>query len=206
MSIRIVVVASQRLFRASFRALLCTQPDFQVVGEAGERAAAISIAAASSPDIALIEASFAGGADLSLVGDLAALPSAPRIIAILGPGICASGEALAGIVSKDDPADEVFAAIRAIAGGQTHMTSRLAPAVPQQHNGERPAFLRKLTSREHEVLKLVLQGDTTAGIAKKLSVSPRTVETHRSHVMHKLSVRSTVDVVRLAARNGLLSS
>jgi len=206
MSIRIVVVESQRLFRASFRALLHTQPDFEVVGDAGECAAALSLAAASSPDVVLVDASFVGGRDQPLLRDLAALPSAPRVIVVLGSAAREPAEGFAGMVSRDDPSDEVFTAIRLAAAGQTYVTAHLMRTTTGEHNGERPAFLRKLTSREHEVLNLVLQGDSTAGIAKKLSVSPRTVETHRSHVMHKLSVRSTVDVVRLAARNGLLSS
>jgi DNA-binding NarL/FixJ family response regulator len=60
------------------------------------------------------------------------------------------------------------------------------------------------SSREQEVVDLVLRGCTTAVVAAKLAVSPRTVETHRAHVMHKLGVRSTLDLVRLTARSGLL--
>src|SRR4051812_50080924 len=82
MSIRIVVVEPQRLFRESFRALLRTQPDFEVVGDAGEAHAALSIAAASSPDVAVVETSVAAGADRSLLRELSRLGSPPRVVAL----------------------------------------------------------------------------------------------------------------------------
>jgi DNA-binding NarL/FixJ family response regulator len=211
MSIRIVVVEPQRLFRESFRALLRTQPDFDVVGDAGEAAAALSIAAASSPDVAVVEVSLAAGGDHSLLRELAKLPSAPKIVAI---GLMARepllfrppADGVTGIVCKDDPADEAFTAIRVTAAGRIYVTPRFARSDFPGHDGSSPVILRALTCREHEVFDLVLQGDSTAMIANKLSVSPRTVETHRAHVMRKLGVRSTVDLVRVAARNGLLPS
>jgi DNA-binding NarL/FixJ family response regulator len=83
------------------------------------------------------------------------------------------------------------------------VTPRVAAAAARAQNGGH-SFLRKLTRREQEVFDLVLRGDSTAGIARRLLLSPRTVESHRSHVMRKLGVRTTVDLVRAAARNGLL--
>jgi DNA-binding NarL/FixJ family response regulator len=211
MSIRIVVVEPQRLFRESFRALLRTQPDFEVVGDAGEADAALSIAAACSPDIAVVEVSVAAGGDRSLLRDLAKLASPPKVVAVSsGPRQSVlfrpPADGVAGMVSKDDPADEAFTAIRLTAAGRTYVTPRLSAPQPSQQDGDRPAILRTLTCREQEVFELVLRGDSTASIAGKLSVSPRTVETHRAHVMRKLGVRSTVDLVRIAARNGLLAS
>lgn len=211
MSIRIVVVEPQRLFRESFRALLRTQPDFEVVGDAGEAHAALSIAAASSPDVAVVETSVAAGADRSLLRELSRLGSPPRIVAMDSGSprpllIRPPADGVAGIVCKDDPADEAFTAIRLTAAGRTYVTPRFSALQPLQPEGERPSILRTLTCREQEVFELVLRGDSTASIASKLSVSPRTVETHRAHVMRKLGVRSTVDLVRVAARNGLLAS
>ncbi|MFL5438422.1 MAG: response regulator transcription factor [Myxococcales bacterium] len=211
MSIRIVVVEPQRLFRESFRALLRTQPDFEVVGDAGEAHAALSIAAASSPDVAVVETSVAAGADRSLLRELSRLGSPPRIVAMDSGSprpllIRPPTDGVAGIVCKDDPADEAFTAIRLTAAGRTYVTPRISALQPLQPEGEKPSILRSLTCREQEVFELVLRGDSTASIASKLSVSPRTVETHRAHVMRKLGVRSTVDLVRVAARNGLLAS
>src|SRR5947209_6904287 len=122
MSIRIVLVEPQRLFRESFRALLDTQPDFEVVGDAGESDAALSIAAASAPDVAVVEASLAASADRLLLRDLLKLSTPPKIVAI-GPAsrgpflIRPPADGVAGMVCKDDPADEAFTAIRVTAAG-----------------------------------------------------------------------------------------
>jgi DNA-binding NarL/FixJ family response regulator len=208
MSILIEVAEPQRLVRDSFAALLRTQADFEVVGDAGEAAAALSLAAACSPNVVLLDVSLVAG-DHSLLRALAGLPSAPRIIVDVGADTWEGllmrppAEPLAGMVCKDDPADEVFTAIRLTAAGRSYVTPRVAEAAARAQNGEH-AYLRKLTPREQEVFDLVLRGDSTAGIARRLLLSPRTVESHRSHVMRKLGVRSTVDLVRVAARNGLL--
>jgi DNA-binding NarL/FixJ family response regulator len=208
MSILIEIAEPHRLVRESFGALLRTQPDFEVVGDAGEAEAALFLATACSPHVAVVEVSLIAG-DHSLLRDLARLPLAPKIIVDMGSESWEAllmhppDEAITAMVCKDDPADEVFTAIRLTAVGRTYVTPRVAEATARAQNGGH-LFLRKLTPREQEVFDLVLRGDSTAGIARRLLLSPRTVESHRSHVMRKLGVRTTVDLVRAAARNGLL--
>ncbi len=211
MAIRILLIEPQRLFREGFRALLRTQPDFEVVGDAGDSTAAISLAAASSPHVAVIDSAIVQQLDLALARDLWQLPSPPRIVA-LEPAPAGRtllhhvGNGLGGIVCKDDSSDEAFTAIRAIAAGRTYVTPRLLQGEEVRHGENGDGFLRTLTSREREILDLVLRGNNTAAIARQLSLSPRTVETHRAHVMRKLGVHSTVDLVRVAARHGMLPS
>ncbi len=213
MAIRILLIEPQRLFREGFRALLRTQPDFEVVGDTGDATAALSIAAASSPQIAVIESNIVAHPDFTLLRDLAQLPAPPRIVALepapAGRGLLHRvGDGVSGIVCKDDSADEAFTAIRTIAAGRTYVTPTLLHGAIEEpgRDGPRDALLLTLTSREQEVLDLVLRGKNTAAIARQLSLSPRTVETHRAHVMRKLGVHSTVDLVRMAARHGILPS
>ncbi len=213
MAIRILLIEPQRLFREGFRALLRTQPDFEVVGDAGDATAALSIAAASAPQVAVIDSAIVAHPDFTLLRDLAQLPAPPKIIALepapAGRGLLHRvGDGVSGIVCKDDSADEAFTAIRTIAAGRTWVTPHLLRAAnAETHRTDpRDTLLRSLTAREQEIFDLVLRGRNTAAIARQLSLSPRTVETHRAHVMRKLGVHSMVDLVRIAARHGVLPS
>jgi len=88
-----------------------------------------------------------------------------------------------------------YAAARLAAAGQTYVTAHLMRTTTGEHSGERPAFLRKLTSREHEVLNLLAKGMTTTEAALFLGVSATTIKSHVSHALPKLNARNRIEAV-----------
>jgi len=115
-----------------------------------------------------------------------------------------------GYAGKAQSLEEVLEAIRTVAAGRVYVPPVLSRFVVQDYlrlrRGEaKPdSPLSRLTRREREVFDLIVAGGTTASIAKGLFISQRTVETHRSRILHKLKARSAADLVRLAARLDLL--
>jgi DNA-binding NarL/FixJ family response regulator len=207
MAVRVLILHEQRLFREGLRAVLHGRGDLSVVGDTADSATALLLIGETSPDV--------------LVFDLWNLAQLPR--AIHGPPLVALGEdgdrpqvaralqaGVAALVTKSDSPEELASAIRAAAAGQIYVTPRLcAPGgVPLVlHAASVPGDpLRALTSREREIFTFVIVGLSTAAIARRLDLSPRTVETHRGHLSRKLGARSAADLVRFAARNGLLPS
>ena len=116
-----------------------------------------------------------------------------------------------GYACKSQSAAEVMEAIRTVARGETYLAPQVSGFVVSDYrrlrNGPEAARspLATLTAREREIFELCIQGNPTAQIAKQLGISPRTVETHRGRILRKLNAHSAVDLVRLAARWGLLA-
>jgi two-component system response regulator NreC len=115
-----------------------------------------------------------------------------------------------GYACKSQSAAEVMEAIRTVARGETYLAPQVSGFVVSDYrrlrNGPEASRspLATLTAREREIFELCIQGNPTAQIAKQLGISPRTVETHRGRILRKLNAHSAVDLVRLAARWGLL--
>jgi DNA-binding NarL/FixJ family response regulator len=201
MPLRVLILHEQRLFREGLRAVLHGRGDLQVVADIADPKAAVEIIGNTHADVLIVDLSGA-----------AAVPRTPPLVA-LGedadrPWIArALQSGIRAIVSKSDSTEEVVAAIRAAAAGETYVTARLS------HSGSVPVLespapdpLRALTARERQVFQWVIRGSSTAIIARHLDISPRTVETHRAHLARKLAARSAADLVRFAARHALLPS
>ena len=204
MAVRVLILYEHRLFREGLRAVLHGRGDLSVVGDTGDCAAALLLIGETSPDVMVFD-----------LWNLAQLPRAVPPLVALGedgdrPQVARALQAgVAAMVAKSDSPEELAAAIRAAAAGQRYVTPRLsAPGGPLVlHGSPAPGDpLRALTSREREIFTLVVSGLSTAVIARRLDLSPRTVETHRGHLSHKLGARSAADLVRYAARYGLLAS
>ena len=114
----------------------------------------------------------------------------------------------AGFLLKDSPASELIAAVLEVANGKGHFGAHAARVLAEQmHNPQRSSGdpYGELTAREREVFHLIVEGDSTKLIARKLEISVKTAENHRSRVMSKLGARNSADVVRYAARKGLIA-
>ncbi|MET0229983.1 MAG: response regulator transcription factor, partial [Rhodanobacteraceae bacterium] len=113
----------------------------------------------------------------------------------------------AGFLLKDSASAEMLAAVRALAGGRgyfgTHASKVLAMQVQKPHAQLEDPY-RDLTSREREVFHLIVEGMTTKEIAKQLGTSTKTAENHRFRVLDKLGARNTAELIRYAARHGLM--
>jgi two-component system response regulator NreC len=212
MPIRILIADDHGVLRAGLRALLSGERDLEVVGEAADGDEAIRAAMELRPDVVLMDVSMSGESGIAATRRLTALRLGARVLILtIHEDESLLREALragaAGYILKRAVEQELMSAIRAIARGEMYvhpaMTRALLagvehPPMPGDVNPE------ALTPREVEVLRLVAQGHTNRQIADKLTLSVRTVESHRANLMAKLQAHSRVELVRYAAGHGLL--
>jgi DNA-binding NarL/FixJ family response regulator len=212
------LVDDQPLLRTGFRMILSAEPDLQVVGEAGDGAAAVELARRLRPDVVLMDIRMPGmdgiQATRALAGPGVEDPMKVLMLTTFGLDeyvVESLRAGASGFLLKDAPAEDLVEAIRVIAAGEAllapsvtrRLLDRVASRLPPAHDNSIPA-LSELTEREMEVLKLVARGLSNAEIAEKLVVSETTVKTHVSRILGKLDLRDRVQVVILAYETGLI--
>jgi two-component system response regulator NreC len=213
METRVAIIDDHRLFREGLKALLTSEPEIYVVAEADLGRTGHAIADRADVDVLLVDWNLPDLPGDVLVREIhRRRPSLPIVALTMYSDPQHEAEAhaagAAGYVSKDLAFSELLAAIRTVRQGgryfrplQTLATSAAAPAERAlKGNGA----LRPLTRRERDVFALVIRGLRSTEIAQELSISARTVETHRGRILRKLQAHSTADLVRYAARHGLL--
>jgi DNA-binding NarL/FixJ family response regulator len=215
---RILLVDDQPLLRTGFRMILSAEPDFVVVGEAGDGASAVELARRLRPDVVLMDIRMPGmdgiQATRALAGPGVAEPLKVLILTTFGLDeyvVESLRAGASGFLLKDAPAEDLVEAIRIVAAGDAllapsvtrRLLDRIASKLPPAHDNVIPA-LSELTEREMEVLKLVARGLSNAEIAEKLVISETTVKTHVSRILGKLDLRDRVQVVIFAYETGLI--
>lgn len=213
MTIRLVLADDHALVREGLRALLEADPDFSVVGEADDGAEVAALVEQHRPDVVVLDLMMPGRSGLDVTRELVQHPDPPRVLILsMHESEAYVFEALrcgaAGYVLKQAPAAELALGIRAVASGGRYLspslTARALDAYVRRAAGE-PDPYDTLTAREHEVLVLAAEGHSNADIATRLFISRRTVETHRARAMHKLGLRSHVELVLFAVRRRILA-
>jgi DNA-binding NarL/FixJ family response regulator len=215
--VRIVVADDQQVVRAGFASLLDTQPDFAVVGTASEGAEAVRICRELRPDVVVMDIRMPGMDGIEATRQLAGSESdGPRILILTTFDLDeyvydALRAGASGFLLKDVTAEQLFDAVRVVAGGE----ALLAPTITRRLISEfarlrakpdaaaTPA-LADLTPRETEVLQLVAEGLSNPEIASRLVVTEETVKTHVSHVLRKLRLRDRTQAVIAAYESGLI--
>ncbi|WP_405437314.1 response regulator transcription factor [Streptomyces avidinii] len=206
MTIRLLLADDHPVVRAGLRAVLDTEPDFAVVAEAATAERAVELAAGEAVDVVLMDLQFGRGMHGSEATALiTARPGGPRVLVLTtydtDADILAAVEAGAsGYLLKDAPPEELAAAVRTAAVGQ----SALAPAVALRLMDRMRTPAEALTKRELEVLQLVADGLSNQQISKKLFLSQATVKSHLVHVYAKLGVDSRTSAVAAAATRRLI--
>ncbi|MEU9300125.1 response regulator transcription factor [Streptomyces sp. NPDC048269] len=206
MTIRLLLADDHPVVRAGLRAVLDTEPDFAVVAEAATAERAVELAAGEPVDVVLMDLQFGSGMHGSEATALiTARPGAPRVLVLTtydtDADILAAVEAGAsGYLLKDAPPEELAAAVRTAAAGQ----SALAPAVALRLMDRMRTPAEALTKRELEVLQLVADGLSNQQISKRLFLSQATVKSHLVHVYAKLGVDSRTSAVAAAATRRLI--
>ena len=216
-TIRVVVADDHAIVRDGLRALIETQPDLVVVGEAADGQEAWRRACELVPDVLLLDLSMPGLGGAGAAERIAKDCPAVRIIALTmheerGYVTRLLRTGVAGYVLKRTASAELVRAIRAVAAGGVYVDPSLAgalltrPAARARAPGAAPgAPVHELTAREAEVLKLVARGYSNKEIAGTLEVSVKTVETHKSNAMTKLGLGTRAALVRFAIGEGWLS-
>ena len=210
MQVKVGVVDDHQLFREALRSLLSRTPDLSVVGEAATAPKALEMVAAAQPDVVMLDLLLPDMPGVELARQLLTDNPRLRLLAVsmvTDPAHVADAldAGCLGFVSKEDTANELVAAVNAVANRQTYLSPRLSrEAVDALRGRGGPRGLHSLTPREREIFDLTIAGASTAAVAQRLAISPRTVETHRSRILRKLDMRGTTDMVLYAARMGLL--
>jgi DNA-binding NarL/FixJ family response regulator len=210
-TLRIMLADDHAVVREGLRALINAQPGMEVVGEAADGVAAVEAVAALDPDVVVLDVSLPGLNGAQVAKRLRAASPNRVILALTVHEDAAYFRLLvdagvAGYVLKRSAADELIRAIRVVAAGGTYFDTALtgwradAGGDPES----RPPVLPELSEREVEVMKLIAQGYSNKEIAARLVLSVKTVETYKTRSLEKLGLRSRVDIVRYAARQGWL--
>lgn len=211
MTIRILVADDHPIVRDGLVAILSTQPDFEIVGEAADGAEAVKQALALTPDVMLLDLGMPELDGVEVLKRLRAEGAATRVIVFTAfdtdERILDAVQAGAqGYLLKGAPRDELFNAVRVVqAGGsllQPIVASRLMRRVSEGRAAQDVAEL--LTGRELEVLRLLAQGQQNKEIAAQLVISERTVKFHVSSILGKLGAGNRTEAVRVAAQQGLI--
>lgn len=211
---RIVLVEDHIILREGLRSLLNMEPDFEVVGEAESCDKALEVVADVNPDMVLTDIGLPGRSGLTLIPELKQIDSSIRVLVLTAhctdEYVRAALESGAdGYVLKDASRAELMSGIRTVMEGQqylsTPVTNKVVSGFLGNTDGSGKPANSKVTPREAEVLTLIASAYSTKEIARKLELSVKTVEKHRSNLMRKLGLRSSAAVTLYAVRNNYLS-
>ncbi len=209
----LMVADDHPVVREGLRALLETQPDFTVVGEAGIGPEVPDLVEQLRPDVLLLDLLLPSVTGLEVLRRVRRHTPTTHVLIL---STCTNEscvlEALragaTGYCLRSDAADELMAGLRVVAAGKRYVspptTHQLLEAYVQQR-GSATDLYATLTNREREVLHLVAEGHTNIDIGIALGISSRTVESHRANLMRKLNLRSNVDLARYAIQRGIIS-
>ncbi len=213
--IRVLIADDHALVRAGLRALVDAQPDMEVVGEAADGVVVIEQCRRLAPQVVLMDLAMPGRRGISAIQDLhQACPGSRALVVTMHDDSAFARQALlagaAGYVLKQSLPTELLKGIRAVYQGRLFVTPSLARALetggdstPRQTPNN---YQDLLTPREREIAGLIALGHTNAEVAHRLHISLKTVESHRSHIMAKLSLRTRADLVRFALENRLIAA
>jgi DNA-binding NarL/FixJ family response regulator len=212
MSIRVLVADDQSMVRAGFRMLLSGEPDIEVVAEASNGLEAVDKAARFRPTVVLMDIRMPELDGLEASRRILAADDSARILILTTFDLDeyvyeALRAGASGFVLKDDPPEQLLAAVRTVAGGDALLspavTKRVIAKFMRIPQGTPPKELHDLSERELDVFRLIARGLSNIEIGQELYISDTTVKTHITHILQKLNLRDRVQAVVLAYETGL---
>lgn len=207
--IRVILVDDHALVRDGVGRLLEEAPDMHVAGSFDDDAAAVRFAARIEPDVAILDIAMPRASGIDVARRLRAVSPKTHLLMLsmhARPEYVqqAFRAGASGYVLKDCAGVEVVAAVRAVHAGKRYLSAKIAPSALEELPAEDP--LERLSAREIEVLKLVVEGNTSLQMAALLGLSPKSIDTYRSRLMSKLDVDHLPALVKFAIRRGLTSA
>jgi DNA-binding NarL/FixJ family response regulator len=204
---RILIVDDHPLVRTGFAQLIGDCPDLEVCGEAGDMAEALKQIDATSPDLAIIDLSLAGGSGLDLIErirsrnkDILMLVASMHDETLYAERVLAAGAR--GYINKQEAQERIIHAIRQVLSGKVYlsqqMTDRLLSGMVDANGGKRD--IDSLSNRELQVFELIGEGVSSSQIAEQLNLSIKTIETHQAHIKKKLGLGSAHELNQRAIR------
>lgn len=212
---RILLVEDHTLLRVGLRALLCRDPDLEVVGEASNGRDAIRSIADLSPDLAIMDLTMPGMNGIEAIAQIKRRYPQVRVLVLtlhradeyIHESLKAGAD---GYILKDATHDELRVAIRSVLNGKTYLSPDISNNVVSVYLGGRSnagfsSAWESVTHRERQVLKLVAEGRSNKFIAEYLCLSIKTVEKHRANLMRKLDLHNASMLTSFAIGKGLLA-
>ena len=212
----ILIIDDHPLFREGLKTIVERDKRFKVVGEAGTGRQGLKMARQLKPDLSVVDISLPDINGVQVATEMRAyLPETKIMIVSMHSKIDYIAEAFqagaTGYVAKDSASDRLIQGIESVLKGEYFLDSSVSHQVveklmkfPVKDAKITDADYGSLTPREQEVMRLLAEGATPKEVADKLCISPKTVENHRANIMKKLGIHSTMDLVRYAARLGLI--
>ena len=206
--IRVLIVDDHAVVRRGLRSFLDLQPDVEVVGEATDGTTAEAMAANLNPDVVLMDLVMPATDGIATIRRLRDGPGKTAVLVLTSflddvHVFAALQAGAAGYLLKDVQPDELVRAIRQVHQGESALHPKVAARLVQ-HTAQ-PAGFADFTPRERDVLRLLAEGFANKEIARRLSLSEKTVKTHVSNILQKLGVADRTQAALLAVRRGLVS-
>ena len=212
MTIRVLVADDQSMVRAGLRLLLTGEEDIEVVAEASNGLEAVDKAARFDPNVILMDIRMPELDGLEATRRILAADDAARILILTTFDLDeyvyeALRSGASGFVLKDDPPEQLIAAVRTVAAGDSLLspaiTKRVIREFTRKPRQEPPEELDDLSERERDVFRLIARGLSNAEIGQELFIGETTVKTHITHILQKLNLRDRVQAVVLAYQTGI---
>jgi DNA-binding NarL/FixJ family response regulator len=211
--ISVLIVDDHKVVREGLRALLLTQPDIEIAGEAEDGRQAVSLTQHTAVDVVLMDVAMPRLNGFEATKQILKLSPATRVLALTSYGNddCLTGMMKAGatgFLAKQTVAGELLMAIRELKNGNPFLSPATASRLKEDSdpftNHQWTRRGRKLTPREAEVLQLIAEGHSNRMMASELGISIKTVEKHRQGVMDKLGIHHTAGLTRYALGKGIV--
>ncbi len=214
MKTKVLLADDHQIMREGLASLLEKQPDLEVVAQAGDGRAAVSLALEFHPNVVVMDIGMPGLNGIEATRQIIAAVPGVKVIAL---SVHAEGPFVAGMLQagasayllKYSASEELVQAIRLVVQNQTYLSPQITGQVVQGYMGKRSqtgaSVFTVLSPREREVLQLYAEGKITRQIASLLHISPKTVEFHRRQIMDKTECSSFADLIKYAIREGLVT-
>lgn len=213
MTCRIVLADDHQLLRSGLRSLLTAERDLEVVGEASDGREAVELVRKHRPHVAIMDIGMPNLNGIEAARQIREISSETRVIALsMHAGAQYVGRMLdagaSAYLLKDSAYEELLHAVRTVLDGRFYLSPGITGVVVDDFvkrvvQAEPASQLTLLTAREREIAQLLAEGRTTKEVASALSLSVKTVETHRMHLMQKLKITSMAELTKYAIREGL---
>jgi two-component system response regulator NreC len=210
-SIRILLADDHKIIRDGLRSLLAKQHDMEVIAEAEDGRTAVQLARELLPTVIVMDIAMPDLNGVEATRQVLEINPGMKVVALSmqsdGPVVRRMFQAgAAGYLLKDCAFEELVKAIRTVLNGRTYLSPDIAGVVVRNLASPEPNMASPLTAKEREVLQLIAEGKSTKEVAQVLSVSVKTIDTHRQHIMDKLDIHNVAELTRYAIREGLTSA
>lgn len=209
--IKVLIADDHLIVRQGMRKLLETYPELQIVGECIDGEETVETARKLIPDLVIMDIGMPGMNGLDATRQIKKKFPEMKVLLLTMHAekeyilkILQSGAS--GYLLKGAPIEELVTAIRTLDRGESYLSPPISKSIIENYMEDSKAFgigrPQPLTAREKEILQLIAEGHTSKSIALRLSLSAKTIETHRSHIMQKLNIHNAAGLVRYAIQRG----